>query len=40
MVRATNKRVKRRQLDDIRAEEARLRQEETEKTKEAARMAV
>ena len=39
VVKATNKRVKRRELDDIRAEEARLRQEEVVKAKEAARTA-
>ena len=39
VVKAANKRVKRRELDDIRAEEARLRQEEVVKAKEAARTA-
>ena len=39
MVKAANKRVRRRELDDVRAEEARLRQEEVVKTKEAARTA-
>ena len=39
VVKAANKRVKRRELDDIRAEEARLRQEEVEKAKEVARAA-
>ena len=37
VVKATNKRVKKRELDDGRAEEARLRQEEVVKAKEAAR---
>ena len=37
VVKATKKRVKRRELDDDRAEEARLRQEEVVKAKEAAR---
>ena len=37
VVKATNKRVKRRELDNDRAEEARLRQEEVVKAKEAAR---
>ena len=37
VVRAANKRVKRRELDDVRAEEIRLCQEEVVKTKEAAR---
>ena len=36
-VKATNKRVKKRELDDGRAEEARLRQEAVVNTKEAAR---
>ena len=39
VVKAANKRVRRRELDDVRAEEARLRQEEVVKTKEAARTA-
>ena len=39
VVKAANKRVKRKELDDIRAEEARVRQEEVVKTKEAARTA-
>ena len=37
VVKAANKRVKKRELDDTRAEEARLRQEEVVKAKEAAR---
>ena len=39
VVKAANTRVKRRELDDVRAEETRLRQEEVVKAKEAARMA-
>ena len=39
-VRAVNKRIKRRELYDVRAEEARLGQEEMVKTKEVARTAV
>ena len=39
VVKATNKRVKKRELDDGRAEEARLRQEAVVKAKEAARAA-
>ena len=39
VVKAANKRVKKRELDDVRAEEARLRQEEVVKAKEAARKA-
>ena len=39
VVKAADKRVKKRELDDTRAEEARLRQEEVVKAKEAARMA-
>ena len=39
VVKAANKQVKRRELDDIRAEEARLRQEEVVKAKEVARTA-
>ena len=39
MVKAANERVKRRELDNVRAEETRLRQEEVVKAKGAARMA-
>ena len=39
VVKAANKRVKWRELYDVRAEEDRLRQEEVVKTKEAARTA-
>ena len=39
MVKAANKRVTRRELDDVRAKEARLRQEAVVKTKEVARTA-
>ena len=39
VVRAVNKQVKRKELDDVRAEDARLRQEEVVKAMEVARMA-